>query len=569
MKREADKVSNPELIVRYLLGETISESQQAEFERRLFVDDEFLEGIQAIEFQLMARYLRNDLSARERELFESHFLLSQERRNALEFVRGLSNAMDSEARKLAEAPGSRLVRWPFFLIPNLAGLATRQMRVAILILLGVLLVGGGLWSFRSRRAINSSNETASKETAVTTLVDPSVTPASALSATAWAGQGQALLARYDRRGNVDKAIQSFKRALERDGNYAVALASLADAYLQKNAESPDPQWLRLASDSARKSVQLNPDLAVAHMAQGIVNLSARQMEEARRELQRARDLDPANAEVWMWLAEYYAQSVDKARAEDFFKQAVLRNSDYWPAYGRWGSFLYKESRYSEAINVWETARARTPDNIIILNNLGAAYISVSRYEDAASTFQRALELEPTASIYNNLGTARFFQGHYSDAAATFEKAVDKNATSYRYWGNLGDARRWTPSEAARANEAYSNAIRLVLERLMEDPDDTDLQSSLAVYYAKSGDRKRADDALARLEMLPNRTPGSYFKAAVGYEISGDRSKALEALERAIEANYSLLEIKNEPELTSLRTDRRYQTVSPANTEIRK
>ena len=392
------------------------------------------------------------------------------------------------------------------------------------------------------------------------LKEPATTPASALSAREWITQAQVWLERYDRAGNVDRAIGASKRALERDASNPMAYVILAECYILKNGTKPDPQWLRLASESARKSVQLNADLAAAHMAQGFVNLSEHQMEEARRELEWARELDPANAEVWMWLAEYYAQSGDKARAEDFYKQAMVRNSDYWPDYGRYGSFLFNDGRYSDAINVWETARGRTPDNIIILKNLGAAYNSVSRYEDAASTFQRALEVEPTAAIYTNLGTARFFQGHYSDATAAFEKAVDKNATSYRNWGNLGDARRWTPSEAAKANEAYSNAIRIVLERLMAAPDDADLQSSLAMFYAKSGDRKGAAVALTRLEMLPHRTPGSYFKATVSYEITGDRGKALLSLEKAIEAHYSLQEIKNEPELTALRTDRRYQEI---------
>src|SRR5262245_26665663 len=99
MERAApNKVPNDELIVRYLLGEALSESEQAEIERRLFVDDDFVEEVQAIEFQLIARYLRNDLSPREHELFESHFLLSEERQKALEFVRGLSNSLHSPTR---------------------------------------------------------------------------------------------------------------------------------------------------------------------------------------------------------------------------------------------------------------------------------------------------------------------------------------------------------------------------------------------------------------------------------------------------------------------------------------
>jgi tetratricopeptide (TPR) repeat protein len=136
MKREEDKILNPELIVRYLLGEALPENQQAEIERRLFADDEFLEEIQAIELQLMARYLRNDLSPREHELFESHFLLSQERRNALEFVRGLAKILDSgtqnhgaeaathPASSFSTHSPSRLRRWPPVLrIANIAAFA--------------------------------------------------------------------------------------------------------------------------------------------------------------------------------------------------------------------------------------------------------------------------------------------------------------------------------------------------------------------------------------------------------------------------------------------------------------
>src|SRR5215471_10445892 len=158
MKRAADKMLNPELIVRYLLGEPVSESQQAEIERRLFADDEFLEEVQAIELQLMARYLRDDLSPRERELFDSHFLLSKERRQALEFVRGLSNAVHSgeriqEAESRVASDNSHFFARNFPRIAGLAGLSARQMRVAALGFAAVVFVAVVLWSFLAGRTI--------------------------------------------------------------------------------------------------------------------------------------------------------------------------------------------------------------------------------------------------------------------------------------------------------------------------------------------------------------------------------------------------------------------------------
>lgn len=318
--------------------------------------------------------------------------------------------------------------------------------------------------------------------------------------------------------------------------------------------------MRLATESARKAVELNDDLAAAHVSYAIVSLSTRDWSEANRHLKHALELDPLNAKALTWSAEYYAQNNDAAQAEQFYKRAIQADSTFWPAYGRYGTFLYRNSRYGDAVAIWEQGRIQTPDNTVILKNLGAAYHMLNKYEEAAAAFQRALEIQPSASVYNNLGTARFFQGRYSAAAQNFEKAVELNPVSYLYWGNLGDARRWVPGNDAKAKEAYGHAIQLAREKLATAPDDAELEGSLAVYYAKSGDRPHAIETLKKLEGISKRTPGSHFKAMLAYEISGNRENALLELDAAIRAGYSVVEVKNEPELTSLRKDRRYHDI---------
>jgi hypothetical protein len=134
-----------------------------------------------------------------------------------------------------------------------------------------------------------------------------------------------------------------------------------------------------------------------------------------------------------------------------------------------------------------------------------------------------------------------------------------NPTSYLYWGNLGDARRWIPGSDVKAKEAYGHAIELAREKL-GSPPDADLQGSLAVYYAKSGDRAHALEVLGDLDRNPMQTPGSHFQAVLAYEISGDRDRALQELDVTVRAGYSSQEIKNEPELTFLRKDRRYHEI---------
>ncbi|MBY0496433.1 MAG: hypothetical protein K2Y23_19675 [Cyanobacteria bacterium] len=49
----------------------------------------------------------------------------------------------------------------------------------------------------------------------------------------------------------------------------------------------------------------------------------------------------------------------------------------------------------------------------------------------------------------------------------------------------------------------------------------------------------------------------YYRVTVVAELSGDRARALDALQRALKAGYAVKDLANEPELTALRTDARY------------
>jgi tetratricopeptide (TPR) repeat protein len=188
---------------------------------------------------------------------------------------------------------------------------------------------------------------------------------------------------------------------------------------------------------------------------------------------------------------------------------------------------------------------------------------LDRTEEAAAAFQRALEIQPTATVYSNLGTLRFFQGRYSDAAGAFEKAVEGNPTYFLYWANLGDAYRWIPGAEEKAKQAYSRAVTLADERVAKSPEDPNLRTQLAVYLAKRGDATRARQQLEVWNTLNKKTPASHFRAALVHEIVGDRNAALDALGAAMSAGYALNEIRGEPELAKLRGDPRYHRLVAA------
>ena len=146
-----------------------------------------------------------------------------------------------------------------------------------------------------------------------------------------------------------------------------------------------------------------------------------------------------------------------------------------------------------------------PDNFYALNNLAGVYLLLGREEDAATALQRSLEIKPAAENYSNLGTLRFSQGRYTEAVPLFEKAVNLAGSDYVYWGNLGDADRWAPGDSAKAGPAYANAIRLAKEEIVRNPQDLDLQSMLALYLAKSGDKHAALQQIEVVDRAPKKS----------------------------------------------------------------
>lgn len=152
----ATDINNETLIARYLLGE-LPEDQQVEIEDRAFADKDFLASITAVENDLIDEYVRGELSAADRQLFETRFLASAERRKRVEFATALRTVVSESA-----VPEKKLIHdvprwsWRDSLYAFLNGLnpAARLAFVAATI----LLIVGAAWLFaetlRLRRQVN-------------------------------------------------------------------------------------------------------------------------------------------------------------------------------------------------------------------------------------------------------------------------------------------------------------------------------------------------------------------------------------------------------------------------------
>src|SRR5262249_60386531 len=106
-------------------------------------------------------------------------------------------------------------------------------------------------------------------------------------------------------GDVDGAIDALERAIQLDGNYAVAHAALSEAYLRKYSITLDPGWIPRAQASADAAIALDPSLPYAHAVRGLFYRTTGQHERAIGELQAALQADPGALNARRALAESY------------------------------------------------------------------------------------------------------------------------------------------------------------------------------------------------------------------------------------------------------------------------
>ena len=390
----------------------------------------------------------------------------------------------------------------------------------------------------------------------------SVMPAATVAATAttalgFTQQGLGLLRRYDRTGNIDKAIASFESAITLDKTFAPAWAGLARAFWRQRLETGDASWTPRAVDAATQATTLDAYLADAHVSLGLAKQTAGDVAASRQALEYALTLEPGNAGAHRGLGDIEDAADRKDQAAERYERALASDATDWDLMNVRGAISYDRAEYADALVWYRRAADAVPDSANSYQLMGSAHYMLGDFASAAASFQRSIGIQPTDAAYTNLGTALFFQGRYRESVQAFERAVELAPSRAILWGNLADAYRWVPGNTAKSQEAYGRAIGRLRELLAENSGNVLNRSRLALYLAKSGDTKAALTELAKGPTLTATEVNTLFRGAVTYELAGDRINALAMLEKALDRGYSVTEVRMDPELTALRKDVRY------------
>ena len=147
--------------------------------------------------------------------------------------------------------------------------------------------------------------------------------------------------------------------------------------------------------------QVNVEEAVKNrVAAGLEYLRTNQPIEARQHLVRALELDDRSASTHNAMALLYRYEQDQAREEYHYQQALRADRNYSPARNNYGTLLYEQGRYADAIEQFRAAGEdpRSSSRAAAYANMGRTYVALGQKEEARQVFTRSLRIDPDAVL---------------------------------------------------------------------------------------------------------------------------------------------------------------------------
>jgi predicted O-linked N-acetylglucosamine transferase (SPINDLY family) len=104
-----------------------------------------------------------------------------------------------------------------------------------------------------------------------------------------------------------------------------------------------------------------------------------------------------------------------------------------------GNAFVSLDRLDEALTHYKRALALRPDYAEAFNNLGNIFKEQGKFDEAFTHYRRAIDLKPDyAETHNNLGTVLKSQGKFDDAIASYKRALALKPDFGEAFNNLGN-----------------------------------------------------------------------------------------------------------------------------------
>jgi serine/threonine-protein kinase len=363
-------------------------------------------------------------------------------------------------------------------------------------------------------------------------------------------QAQGYLLNTSQPENLDNAGVMAREALKLDPNFGMAKAVLGESYWAKYFVNKQKQMIEPAQTECNQAVKLGNAGAAGHVCLGRIADTTGHAPEAAAEFQLALGLEPTNEEAAVGLAKAYEHEGKITEAEGAYRQAIQAHPNSRFSYNMFGTFYLRRNEYEKALQMYDKVIQIAPDWYGTYVNVGSIYVETGEYEKAIEPLKKSLAIRPSYGGYVNLGAAYYGLSRFADAANSYQEAAKLDPQQHVIWGNLGAA-LYYGGKKDQATGPHRKAIELALADLKVNPKDPDLLSALAGYYSMLGDRSHALLYLNQALQYGHNDKQILIDAAGVYNQLGDTGLAIEWLGKAVQAGYTTDKIRSDPEFANL------------------
>jgi Flp pilus assembly protein TadD len=186
-----------------------------------------------------------------------------------------------------------------------------------------------------------------------------------------------------------------------------------------------------------------------------------------------------------------------------------------------GICTYRQVSYwNNSFTLFSHAIEVTQNNYIAHNDLGVAYLSLGRYQDALESCKQAIRIEPDyADAHNNLGNVYLSLGRWQYAIEAYKQAIKIKPDYADAHNNLGNA-YLSLGRYQDALEAYKQAIKI-------KPDFAGAHYNLGVAYLSLGRYQDAIEAYKQAIKIEPYYADAHNNLGNAYLMTGDKGSALE------------------------------------------
>jgi TolB-like protein/Flp pilus assembly protein TadD len=193
------------------------------------------------------------------------------------------------------------------------------------------------------------------------------------------------------RAGLDEALRQFQAAIDADGKFAPAYAGLAATHFALGnvlfGEPPNTSIPKVLA-AAGKALELDPQLAEAHLQLGQILERDWRWPEAEAEYKRAMDLSPSDAGAYAGFAHWFVCQGQMEEALSWGRRA--QELDPMALHGvEIGWILFQARRYDESIREFRTVLMVEPENPLALWFLGFALSGAGQFDEAIQTLEKA------------------------------------------------------------------------------------------------------------------------------------------------------------------------------------